>query len=179
MTNLKKQLDKVQGLKQPEQAEQVAFNELLKRIRQARCDYRGIRGLVGDALHLALKDYLLHNNKNSMQQLITTPVDTNSKGRGVYLYNLYEVKEYLASLGLKLEYTAKGGFAMYFREGYEKPTLEKVQSYADFIAEYKAQKKAEQESKPKLSKYEQVKSLIKDLNEGDRATLKGYLASLQ
>lgn len=90
----------------PVESEQ-AFTALLEKIRQARQDIKAIKGYVNDALKLALKDFLIHKNKNSLEKLITFKVDYTKSGRGLALYNLYNVKAYLDELGLKLDYNIK------------------------------------------------------------------------
>lgn len=84
-----------------------AFNILLEKIKQARQDSKAIKGYVNDALKLALKDFLIHKNKNSLDKLVLFKVDFTKSGRGLALYNLYNVKPYLDGLGIKLEYNVK------------------------------------------------------------------------
>lgn len=96
-----------------------AFNILLEKIKQARQDAKAIKGYVNDALKLALKDFLIHKNKNSLEKLVLFKVDFTKSGRGLALYNLYNVKPYLDGLGVKLEYNAKEEKAdIYYKAGF-------------------------------------------------------------
>lgn len=104
---------------EPVKADDTAFNALLEKIKQARQDIKAIKGYVNDALMLALKDFIIHKNKNSLEKLILFKVDYTKSGRGLALYNLYNVKPYLDNLGIKLEYNAKEEKAdIYFKVGF-------------------------------------------------------------
>lgn len=178
MTNIKIKAKALAQAEQPKQETEKAFNALLQEIAHIRQGVRGVRGLVNDALYLALRDYIQHSNKNSLQQLVCTACDYSKNGRKIYLYNLYNVKDYLASVGLKLEYTAKDGFAIYYKDGYSKPTdFESWWSgnkYSDFTPPKKETEKAtkpatleeiKQALKLRKLSYEDIaviKSLIKD-----------------
>lgn len=96
-----------------------AFNILLEKIKQARQDIKAIKGYVNDALKLALKDWLVHKNKTCLLKLVSFKVDFTKSGRGLALYNLYNVKPYLDGLGVKLESNLKENtIDLYFKDGF-------------------------------------------------------------
>lgn len=96
-----------------------AFNALLEKIKQARQDIKALKGYVNDALKLALKDWLVHKNKTCLLKLVSFKVDFTKSGRGLALYNLYNVKPYLDGLGVKLESNIKEGtIDLYFKDGF-------------------------------------------------------------
>lgn len=157
---------------------QKAFEALLAEIAHIRQGVRGVRGLVNDAMRLALKDYLLHNNRNSLQQLVCTPCDYGKGGRKIYLYNLYNVKDYLHQLGLVLSMTAKEGFSIYFSEHFTKPALAGADDFAGWYdknsyANYTPPKREQVKKAP--ANWEQIKQGLPALSQEQKAILRGLL----
>lgn len=176
---------KAKALAQPAQVapvaedNQKAFNALLAEIAHIRQGVRGVRGLVNDALRLALKDYLLHNNRNSLQQLVCTPCDYGKGGRKIYLYNLYNVKDYLHQLGLVLSMTAKEGFSIYFSEHFTKPALAGADDFASWYeknaySNYTPPKREQAKKAP--ANWEQIKQGLPALTQEQKAVLFAWLA---
>ena len=163
---------------QPAQDTQKAFEALLAEIAHIRQGVRGVRGLVNDALRLALKDYLLHNNRNSLQQLVCTPCDYGKGGRKIYLYNLYNVKDYLHQLGLVLSMTSKEGFLIYYSEHFKKPTLAGADDFAGWYDKNSytnfTPPKREQAKKAPAT-WEQIKQGLPALSQEQKAVLLGLL----
>lgn len=168
----------VKASEQASESEQ-AFNALLEKIKQARQDIKAIKGYVNDALKLALKDWLIHKNKNSLLKLVSFKVDYTKSGRGLALYNLYNVKPYLDSLGIKLESNLKEGtIDLYFKVGFNL-SFENEQA---FFAWYGANalkdfKKPVEKQAIKPATFESIKQALKlgKLSLEEVAVLKGLL----
>lgn len=112
-------LKTLKGLdKTPEKALDDPFMILLEKIKTIRQDSKALKGLVNDAMRLALKDSFIHNNDNSLKALVMTPIDYTKRGFKVYLYACYNVRPYLDSLGIKLDSDGKGGFSIFFKKGF-------------------------------------------------------------
>lgn len=170
---------KLATIQEPVKADEQAFNVLLEKIKQARQDIKAIKGYVNDALMLALKDFIIHKNKNSLEKLILFKVDYTKSGRGLALYNLYNVRPYLDSLGIKLEYNAKEEKAdIYFKVGFNL-SFENEQA---FFAWYSANalkdfKKPVEKQAIKPATFESIKQALKlgKLSLEEVAVLKGLL----
>ena len=156
-----------------------AFNALLEKIKQARQDSKAIKGYVSDALKLALKDFLIHKNKNSLEKLVLFKVDYTKSGRGLALYNLYNVKPFLDDLGIKLEYNIKEEKAdIYTRAGFNL-SFENEQAFFNWYDSHalKDFKKPVEKATIKPATFESIKQALKigKLSLEEIAVLKGLL----
>lgn len=152
----------VKASEQASESEQ-AFNILLEKIKQARQDAKAIKGYVNDALKLALKDFLIHKNKNSLEKLVLFKVDFTKSGRGLALYNLYNVKPYLDNLGVKLEYNAKEEKAdIYYKAGFNL-SFENEQAFFNWYDSHalKDFKKPVEKAPIKPATFEGIKQALK------------------
>lgn len=176
---LTKKLKLATKASEPVKADEQAFNALLEKIKQARQDIKAIKGYVNDALKLALKDFLIHKNKNSLEKLVLFKVDFTKSGRGLALYNLYNVKPYLDELGVKLEYNAKEEKAdIYFKAGFNM-SFENEQAFftwydSNALKDFK-KPAIKQEIKP--ATFEGIKQALKlgKLSLEEKAVLKALL----